>query len=73
MYSTGIGLVLEGIARYEEEMSRKPSDGDKRTIKEGANKQPKREGSFSLKGVITAFTNYFKVKSDNIDKDIIDK
>lgn len=68
MYSTGIGLVLEGIARYEEEMSRKPSDGTKDAKKDGGNRPPKREGGFSLKGVVTAFTKYFK--SENLDKDI---
>ena len=73
MYSTGIGLVLEGIARYEEEMSRRPhDDSNDSKVKVTDKKTPKQGGGFSLKGVVTAFTKYFNVKSENLDKDIID-
>ena len=76
MYSTGIGLVLEGIAKYEKDFGKikvetekeQPTDNDKIETKEKEEKREKGESNISLKKIITGFTGFFK--SENLDKNI---
>lgn len=70
LYSTGIGLVIEGIAKYENDMIRGINDGvinteieDNDAENEPDNNEPKSEEGFMTK-IITTFTKYFK--QDNI-------
>ncbi|MBR4155931.1 MAG: cell division protein FtsA [Bacteroidales bacterium] len=82
MYSTGIGLVIEGFAKYESDVSRgvvteeNKNTGTKRNVsddeeaeeketKNNKTEKPKSEG-FSIRGIITGFTDFFK--QENLDK-----
>lgn len=82
LYSTGIGLVIEGIAKYENDLRRGIGDGtgngvvkndandDNRTKtkEEEVNKGESKISNFSLGNIITSISKIFK--SENLDKDI---
>ena len=84
LYSTGIGLVIEGIAKYENDLRRGKSEGIangpvKSVVADTANNvnvEEEEEGetrtsNFSLGSIITTISKIFK--SENLDKDITDK
>ena len=84
LYSTGIGLVIEGIAKYENDLRRGKSEGIangpvKRVVADTADnvnveeeeEGETRTGNFSLGSIITTISKIFK--SENLDKDITDK
>ena len=82
LYSTGIGLVIEGIAKYENDIKKGLNDivvnGPARsTSAEGGNRLRDDEngetksGNFSLGNIITTISKIFK--SENLDKDITEK
>ena len=64
MYSTGIGLVIEGIAKYENERQKYP-DNTKKEPETPTKTHEARESV--LKRILTGFSGYFK-SDDNIDK-----
>ena len=83
LYSTGIGLVIEGIAKYENDLLRGRINDD---IRNGRVKEKEEEkvvddieqdventtnGAFSLTRIVTSLSKIFK--SENLDKDITDK
>ena len=83
LYSTGIGLVIEGIAKYENDLKRGGNDtvgnGLRKSnvtdvdSKDDRKEENKTEGeskssSFSLGNIITSISRIFK--SENLDKDI---
>lgn len=76
LYSTGIGLVIEGIAKYECDMMRKGKNVETHGVNEliietqetEKTEKEKKESSFDLGKIITGFTRFFK--QDNIDKNI---
>lgn len=81
MYSTGIGLVIEGIAKYEKEKKkgeapRVLNDGvvvtekPKPEVKKEEKEEKSEKGGFSLKDIITSFTGFFK--QEDLDKDYND-
>lgn len=79
LYSTGIGLVIEGIAKYENDIKKGLNDivvngPSKSTSAEGGNRlrddenSETKNGNFSLGNIITTISKIFK--SENLDKDI---
>ena len=81
LYSTGIGLVIEGIAKYENDLKKgKYETGGNGPVKGGnVNDEGKDEGEekggsttkasgFSFGDIITSISKIFK--SENLDKDI---
>ncbi len=78
LYSTGIGLVIEGIAKYENDRKRgRTLDGStNEPISEPAKSETETEkeepsgktGGFSLQNIITSISKIFK--SENLDKNI---
>ena len=74
LYSTGIGLVIEGIAKYENDLQKgkivqetnnevvQEEEVEENTETEAPAEQ---ESKFSLKKIITNFTGYFK--QENLD------
>lgn len=82
LYSTGIGLVIEGIAKYENDIKKGLNDivvngPSKSTSAEGGNRlrddenSETKNGNFSLGNIITTISKIFK--SENLDKDITEK
>lgn len=73
LYSTGIGLVIEGIAKYENDLKRNKevSVNKKEEPKEEKIVNEVKESGFSLKNIITTISGIFK--SENLDKDITEK
>lgn len=84
MYSTGVGLVIEGIAKYENDRLRgklnyeaknEPSiitniieERDNQEETKEVKEKASKESRLSLKDIITGFTGFFK--QENLDKDI---
>ena len=84
MYSTGVGLVIEGIAKYENDRLRgklnleaknEPSiitniieETDDMEETKKVTEKASKESRLSLKDIITGFTGFFK--QENLDKDI---
>ncbi len=79
LYSTGIGLVIEGIAKYENDLRRgkyeiggnAPVKGVNDNDDKGKSEDKEDEvktGGFSLGNIITSISKIFK--SENLDKDI---
>ena len=85
LYSTGIGLVIEGIAKYENDLRRGKSEGvangpvkivvtdvdNKVDVEDDEEEGETRTSNFSLGSIITTISKIFK--SENLDKDITDK
>ena len=82
LYSTGIGLVIEGIAKYEQDLQRGRIQDDSKNervkvkeevvveeTKEDVEEAPK--SNFTLTNIISTISKIFK--SENLDKDITDK
>ena len=79
MYSTGIGLVMEGIAKYEidKKKGENPQSLNKgkrveipvqKEVKEDRAEEKDTESRFVLKNIITRFTGFFK--QEDLDKDL---
>ena len=79
MYSTGIGLVMEGIAKYEidNKKGENPQSLNKgkrveipvqKEVKEDRAEEKDTESRFVLKNIITRFTGFFK--QEDLDKDL---
>lgn len=70
MFSTGIGLVIEGMAKYEAERLRGHKNDDMKNEKREEERIEEKEERLSpLKRIITGFTGLFK---ENLDKNITD-
>ena len=73
MYATGIGLVIEGMARYEHDLiMEQKSNSANEPIKSPLEPKPVdkgRDGKSMFGRVITGFTQRF-FKPDNLDNDI---
>ena len=82
LYSTGIGLVIEGIAKYEQDLQRGRIQDDSKNervkvkeevvveeIKNDEEDAPK--SNFTLTNIISTISKIFK--SENLDKDITEK
>jgi hypothetical protein len=81
LYSTGIGLVIEGVAKYENDLKKgkyesggnsafrdcKVNDEGKDDGKEKTGSTTK-AGGFTFSDIITSISKIFK--SENLDKDI---
>ena len=84
LYSTGIGLVIEGIAKYENDLQRGKiqvgtvnekvkgeCDNSNEEHEQVAPETPKSGNEFSITKIITSISKIFK--SENLDKDITEK
>lgn len=73
MYSTGIGLVIEGVARYEHELAiqkRCQTNGNEgKIVQENTAIDKGKEDPFSFKKIITRLSSKF-FKPEDIDKDL---
>ena len=81
LYSTGIGLVIEGFAKYEHDLKRGKIQDDSKNgrfkdeevvVEETKNDEENDTNrGFSLNSIISSLSKIFK--SENLDKDITDK
>lgn len=72
MYSTGIGLVIEGTAKYEQDMMRQKYNNSNELIKKEFNHEEKdkkeKSKTFTFKDIITRFSQFFN--PENLDENI---
>ena len=81
LYSTGVGLVIEGFAKYEHDLKRGRIQDDSKNerfkVETVVEEEPKKGGEsdassgFNLRSIVTSLSKIFK--SENLDKDITDK
>lgn len=72
MYSTCVGLVIEGAAKYEQDMIKQKYNNANESIKEETdneeNEKKEKPKTFTFKNIITRFSQFFK--PENLDENI---